>query len=317
MLHKNLETGDRSVSLHLCPLQSVFRNSDLGIPNKILSFAVLLACLIVMYAAITIISLAGNFLVVWVVKTTRSLQTGINGFIANLAVSDITLSLFCTPFQFYAAFKQRWDLPVFMCKFCPFAQTCSVNVSVFTLVAISHDRYMAIMNPMGKKTSSGKAKVIVIYIWMGSIALALPAAYFHKFAYINEGSDPLTGNKPFCALDTYHVLPQKLSNGTYYEWEGENTKFKPSQVYQIIVAVLQYGAPFIAMIFQYSKMIQIMCARKVPGNTNEERDLTIQKSRDKSVKMMIAVVVLFGMCWFPWHFYHVMSNLSSLFAYFE
>ena len=104
----------------------------------------------------------------------------------------------------------------------------------------------AIMNPMGKKTSSGKAKAIVIYIWLGSIALAIPAAYFHKFGYINDGSDPLTGTKPFCSLDTYHILPKKSTgNGTYFEWEQENWKFRASQIYQIIGAIFQFGATFI------------------------------------------------------------------------
>ena len=38
------------------------------------------------------------------------------------------------------ALLQRWDLPVFMCKFCPFTPTLSLNVSIFTLVVISMDR---------------------------------------------------------------------------------------------------------------------------------------------------------------------------------
>ena len=31
------------------------------------------------------------------------------------------------PFQFRAALVQRWDLPAFMCQFCPFAQILSVS----------------------------------------------------------------------------------------------------------------------------------------------------------------------------------------------
>ena len=61
-------------------------------------------------------------------------------WIANLACSDIVIAIFCIPFQFYAALLQRWDLPEFMCKFCPFTQNFSVNVSIFTLVAIAKDR---------------------------------------------------------------------------------------------------------------------------------------------------------------------------------
>lgn len=62
-------------------------------------------------------------------------------------------SLFFSPpflnvIQFQAALLQRWNLPEFMCAFCPFVQTVSVNVSVFTLTAIALDRNRAIINPL-------------------------------------------------------------------------------------------------------------------------------------------------------------------------
>jgi leucokinin receptor len=51
-------------------------------------------------------------------------------------------------FQFQAALLQRWNLPHFMCPFCPFVQILSVNVSIFTLTAIAVDRHKAILNPL-------------------------------------------------------------------------------------------------------------------------------------------------------------------------
>ena len=56
----------------------------------------------------------------------RRMQTVTNFYIANLALSDVVLALFRIPFQFRAALMQRWDLPEFMCQFCPFMQTLSV-----------------------------------------------------------------------------------------------------------------------------------------------------------------------------------------------
>jgi leucokinin receptor len=50
--------------------------------------------------------------------------------------------------QFQAALLQRWNLPHFMCAFCPFVQVLSVNVSVFTLTAIAVDRHRAILYPL-------------------------------------------------------------------------------------------------------------------------------------------------------------------------
>ena len=57
-------------------------------------------------------------------------------------------------FQFQAALLQRWNLPWFMCGFCPFVQALSVNVSVFTLTAIAVDRHRAIINPLRYVTAS-------------------------------------------------------------------------------------------------------------------------------------------------------------------
>jgi leucokinin receptor len=47
--------------------------------------------------------------------------------------------------QFQAALLQRWNLPHFMCAFCPFVQVLSVNVSVFTLTAIAVDQKLTIL----------------------------------------------------------------------------------------------------------------------------------------------------------------------------
>ena len=103
----------------------------------------------ILYALTSLLSIYGNTLVMWIVTTTKALQNVNDLFIANLALSDVTIALFCIPFQSYAALVQRWDLPEFMCKFCPMAQMASINVSIFTLIAIAKERYRAVINPMG------------------------------------------------------------------------------------------------------------------------------------------------------------------------
>ena len=50
------------------------------------------------------------------------MHTVINLYIGNLALADAFMGVFCIPFQFQAALLQRWHLPSFMCKLCPFVQ---------------------------------------------------------------------------------------------------------------------------------------------------------------------------------------------------
>lgn len=103
-------------------------------------FTGIMAAMMIIYGIVIITSLYGNFSVLWIVSTTKSLRNVNNLLIANLAISDIIIAVVCTPFQFHAALVQRWDLPVFMCKLCPFAMNLSVNVNIFTLVLIARDR---------------------------------------------------------------------------------------------------------------------------------------------------------------------------------
>ena len=54
--------------------------------------------------------------------TGRRMRTVINIYIGNLALADCIIAVFCIPFQFQAALLQKWNLPFFMCKLCPFVQ---------------------------------------------------------------------------------------------------------------------------------------------------------------------------------------------------
>ena len=61
-----------------------------------------------------------------------SFQSVTNFFIANLALADVIIGLFAIPFQFQAALLQRWNLPEFLCPFCPFFQVNN-NKKIFIL----------------------------------------------------------------------------------------------------------------------------------------------------------------------------------------
>ena len=101
----------------------------------------LIIVLSILYGVIILTALLGNSLVIYVVIVSPRMRTVTNFYIANLAFADVTIAMFAFPFQFHAALVQRWDLPEFMCKFCPTVGVLSVNISIFTLVALALDRY--------------------------------------------------------------------------------------------------------------------------------------------------------------------------------
>lgn len=69
-------------------------------------------------------------------------------------------------------------MPEFMCPFCPFVQTLSVTVSIFTLTTIAIRRYRAVAKPL--KVSRWQARCTLIVIWTGGMVLALPMLIIYK-----------------------------------------------------------------------------------------------------------------------------------------
>lgn len=102
-----------------------------------------------LYISIFVLALLGNGIVCYIVYSSPRMKTVTNLFIANLAVGDILMSLFCVPFSFVSILLlQYWPFGSLLCHLVNYSQAVSVLVSAYTLVAISIDRYIAILWPL-------------------------------------------------------------------------------------------------------------------------------------------------------------------------
>ncbi|XP_014610854.1 PREDICTED: tachykinin-like peptides receptor 99D isoform X1 [Polistes canadensis] len=243
------------------------------------------------YGSISVMAIAGNSLVMWIVTTTRRMQNMTNFFIANLALADIIIGLFVIPFQFQAALLQRWNLPHFMCAFCPFVRVLCVNVSVFTLTAIAIDRHRAILKPLSASPTKLKARIIIAGIWILATALAIPMALALRVIIIEETltifSGGRTHTKPFC--------------------HNENMSENSMLTYRALLVFLQYMTPLLIISVVYARMARTLWGSKAPGNAEDSRDATFMKNKKKVIKMLVIVVVLFAMCWLPLQSYNVLQ----------
>ncbi|CAH0728750.1 unnamed protein product, partial [Brenthis ino] len=243
-----------------------------------------------LYGSISVLAVVGNFLVMWVVATSRRMQSVTNCYIANLALADIVIGLFAVPFQFQAALLQRWLLPHFMCAFCPFVQALSVNVSVFTLTAIAVDRHRAIITPLSAHTSKRVAKVIIVFIWVFALSLAAPMAMSWEVIMVDE-QDPVSRvfyEKPFCAPTEFgsHSLA----------------------IYRLLLYIFQYIIPLCVITFAYAHMAMKLWGARAPGNAQETRDANQMKNKKKVIKMLVLVVALFALCWLPLQSYMLLQS---------
>lgn len=144
-------------------------------PGSLLSTTGFQFCVLFMYCTVFIVALTGNGLVCFVVQTSPRMKTVTNYFIMNLAIGDILMTIFCVPFSFVSMLVLRyWPFGVVMCKIVNYSQAVSVLVSAYTLLAISIDRYMAIMRPLKPRLGKTAAKIVVAAVWVGALSTAAP-----------------------------------------------------------------------------------------------------------------------------------------------
>ncbi|KAK2576236.1 hypothetical protein KPH14_005605 [Odynerus spinipes] len=240
------------------------------------------------YGTISVLAIVGNFLVMWIVATTRRMQNMTNFFIANLALADIIIGLFVIPFQFQAALLQRWNLPYFMCTFCPFVRTLSVNVSVFTLMIIAVDRHRAVLKPLSAPLTKLRAKLIIVGIWLLSAALAAPMAVAYRVDMVQETtSSGHMYEKPFCY--------------------NKNMSINSMLTYRALLTFLQYMMPLMIISVLYARMARTLWGSRAPGNALDSRDATFMKNKKKVIKMLVIVVILFAIFWLPLQSYNVLQ----------
>jgi hypothetical protein len=119
----------------------------------------------------------------------KNLRTVPNLLVVSLALGDFLFVLFCVPFGAVAYSLEYYPFSTFYCRFENFIINLSLGVSVFSLLALSADRYKIIVKPFSSHANdpSIKLKTVVISIWLLSICLALPETiYSGELLYLTQ-----------------------------------------------------------------------------------------------------------------------------------
>jgi len=137
------------------------------------------------YSLVVIVSLLGNILVcktIW----TKNRHNSTNLLIANLAFSDILMTIFNIPFTVVDILLSDWIFGQFFCVVVPFIQACCVYVSSFTMLIIAVNRYRSIYQtpcrPRNRSTRALFAKLFIVIslIWIVAAVHSLPHTIFNE-----------------------------------------------------------------------------------------------------------------------------------------
>uniref|UniRef100_A0A481C576 Melanopsin isoform 1 n=1 Tax=Sus scrofa TaxID=9823 RepID=A0A481C576_PIG len=134
------------------------------------------------------LSIAGNFVVIWVFMNTKSLRTPANLLVVNLAISDFLMMFTMFPPMMITCYWRAWTLGAFFCEVYGFLGSLFGCVSIWSMVWITLDRYNVIVKGVsGTPLSSKGALMRILGTWVASIAWCLPP-FFGWNRYVPEGN---------------------------------------------------------------------------------------------------------------------------------
>uniref|UniRef100_A0A3Q3N7Y9 G protein-coupled receptor 83 n=1 Tax=Mastacembelus armatus TaxID=205130 RepID=A0A3Q3N7Y9_9TELE len=249
------------------------------------------ALLVAAYSLIIVISLFGNTLVCHVVVKNKRTQSSTSLFIMNLAVADIFITVLNTPFTLVRFVNSTWVFGRTMCHISRFVQYCSLHVSTLTLTAIALDRRQVILHPLRPRMSPAHGAVWVAVIWIMASCFSLPHAIYQKlltFTYSKEKQRSL------CVPD----FPE------------------PSDVYwqyiDLLTFILLYMLPLLIITVSYTTVARRLWRHNAIGDATTAQHATQRRKRRRTLAMLLLVVGVFAVCWFPLNCYVVLLSSQAI-----
>ncbi|XP_062981510.1 neuromedin-B receptor [Elgaria multicarinata webbii] len=241
-----------------------------------------------LYMLIMAVGLLGNVTLLKVFAGARSVP---NIFISSLALGDLLLLLTCVPVDAARFILEGWLFGELGCKLLPAIQLTSVGVSVFTLTALSADRYKAIVNPMDIQASNAVLCTCIkaIAIWIISIMLAVPEAVFSEVAHINDAD-----NVSFTECIRY-PLKDDLH----------------PRIHSVMILLVYLLIPLTIITIYYYHIARtlIKSAHNLPGEYSEQSKRQME-TRKRLAKIVLVFVGLFAVCWLPNHVLYMYRSFN-------
>ncbi|XP_042221440.1 rhodopsin-like [Homarus americanus] len=230
------------------------------------------------------LSVAGNFVVIWVFMNTKSLRSPANLLVVNLAFSDFLMMFLMFPPMVITCYWRTWVLGAFFCELYAFFGSLFGCVSIWSMVWITLDRYNVIVKGVSAEPLSSKGALLRIAgTWILTLGWCLPP-FFGWNRYVPEG------NMTACGTD--YLNETALSRSYLY-------------VYSVFV----YFIPLFVTIYSYFFIVKAVASHEktmrdqakkmgVKSLRNEESQKTSAECRLAKVAMM--TVTLWFIAWTPY-----------------
>lgn len=255
--------------------------NDTNTLNSTVKITPLGAFTIFLHGLFSTIGIVENLLILIIVgfRVRRSI---ISIWILNLAASDLLATASLPFFTLYLARGKTWELGHPFCRIHSSIFFLNMFVSGFLLAAISLDRCIVVLKPVWAQNYRTKDLVVKICGLMWALAFLCTIPF-----YIFRDAIPQHSNKTQCYYHYARWLPAKPFDMGSLCSHREKT-------FAIFKLMFAFVIPLVIIIFSY-----------IVVNTSLARRGCRRSFR--FVRLVIAVVVSFIICWAPYHLLSVME----------
>ena len=221
---------------------------------------------IVMFSIIFFVGLVGNSLVFLVLSLNKKMKSVNNVFILMLAIADLIFISFCIPLEVVDLVSSSWPLGPAMCKVSGYVFDVAGYLTVYTLVLMTLGRYLAVVYPLRslRFRTQRNAWRSVLLVWAVILIANTPLLRYLDL-YVNEA------NNKVCSI------------------------FKKQDI-MLLYPTLGYALPLTAnLIMAYLTWRRLRMP--APGETSGAHHQ--QNAKGKVSKMVVVMVTVFALCWFP------------------
>ncbi|XP_049835137.1 orexin receptor type 2-like [Schistocerca gregaria] len=198
--------------------------------------------------------------------------------------------------------------------------TVSVAVSVLTLTFISIDRWYAICFPLRFNSTTNRAKTAIGIIWFVSLAFDIPELVVLRARGRDWDSVLLTQCESTWSYDSemvfhgaksllLYTLPLLFMSVAYYQivrvlWRSDTIPGQDNHTFRVYSCV---GGRFFAALPSSASC----SSRRSTVSSNAATEVQL-RSRRKAAKMLVAVVVMFALCYLPVHLLNILRYTMDI-----
>ncbi|XP_033215459.1 allatostatin-A receptor-like isoform X2 [Belonocnema kinseyi] len=256
-----------------------FNEEELGFDRELVHNIVVVVVPL-FFGLIGILGLVGNLLVVLVVAANPGMRSTTNILIINLAIADLLFVMFCIPFTATDFVLPYWLFGNIWCKVVQYLIIVTACASVYTLVLMSLDRYLAVVHPIASMSvrTEGHAFIAICILWAVILTFSIPTLIIH-----GEEMDTSTPEN-FTAC---RILPQ-------FNWP----------LFQLTFFLSSYVVPLTLICGLYLCMLlRLWRGSRISAES--------RRGRKRVTRLVLVVVGVFAFCWCPIQLILVIKSLGG------